>query len=312
MTEKSFFEAISLSDIEEFIENKTPEDLYLEFKTANFPKELTFDYKNFSKCLSGFSNSLGGILIWGIKACKNKDGVDAANELKPIKDLLKFENHLKRIEGNCVVPIIDGIEYRRIEKTKDEGYLLVYVPSSERAPHMAQLADKHYYKRSGDSFYICEHFDIMDMLNRKITPKLQVEILNENITKKLRDGHELYKYHSIFTITNIGQVTAKYIVVFIRVIMPFKIADYGIDGNGNRGMKRIPTRDSFTKYIGGTDLVLHPETSHEVDKIVLNEIGIDDNISDLIIEYKIIAEGMKLMTGEIIKSKEKLLKQTNA
>jgi hypothetical protein len=309
MTLKEYFENINLNDIEEFVEKQIPEDLYLDFKTANFPSGSNFDNKNFSKCLSGFSNSLGGILIWGIKASKNKNGVDAAKDLKPIKGLLKFENHLKRIEGKSVVPLIEGIEYRRIEESEDKGYLLVYIPQSERAPHMAQFAEKHYFKRSGDSFYICEHFDIMDMLNRKTTPKLQIEIQNENITKEETYDQVKYKYHSIFSIKNVGQVSAKHLVVFIKVHKPFQLSHYGIDGNGNIGMKRIPTNETYTKYIGGNELVLHPGTYHEVNKIVLNEIGLDEKIGDLTIEYKIIAEGMKLMIGEIKIKKEELIEK---
>jgi len=311
MDTKEYFENINLFEIKEFVETQTTEDLYLEFKTANFPNELNFDNKNFSKCLSGFSNSLVGIIIWGIKASKNKDGVDAANKLKPINELIKFENHLKRIEGKSVVPIIEGIEYRRIEEANDNGFLLVYIPPSERAPHMAQYADKHYYKRSGDSFYICEHFDIVDMFNRRTAPKLLVEIKFESIIKKLVNNEERYKYECLFCIKNIGQVSLKYIVVFIDVKSPFNISEYGVDGNRNRGMKLIPTKESFKKYEGGSELVIHPETYHEVDKVVMNEIGLDNIIDDLLIEYRITAEGMKINSGKIFIKKEELINKAS-
>ena len=185
MNLKEYFENIDLDEINRFIENRVTEDLYMDFKTANYPIELKFDNKNFSKCLSGFANSSGGLIIWGVKASKNKEGLDVAKELKPISDLIKFENHLKRIEGKSVVPVIEGIEYRSILSSKDTGFLVVFVPPSDRTPHMALYADKHYYKRSGDSFYICEHFDIMDMINRKRTPKLSVELRNEQIEQKI-------------------------------------------------------------------------------------------------------------------------------
>lgn len=311
MNIKEYFKNIDLAGIKEFVETQTPEDLNLDFKTANFPADLNFDNKNFSKCLSGFANSLGGLIIWGIKANKNKDGVDAANDLKPIKELLKFENHLKRIEGKSVVPIIEGIDYRKIEESKDNGYLIVYIPQSDRAPHMAQYADKHYYKRSGDSFYICEHFDIMDMLNRKTTPKLEVEINFEKIERKFIKDIERYRYEGIFCVKNIGQVSLRYLVVYLKVHNPFYISTCGIDGNCNRGMKMLPTKEAFKKYEGGTELVIHPDTYHEVDKIVINEIGMDSEISDLIIEYKVIAEGMKMATGMITKKRDELLNVTN-
>lgn len=307
---KNYFNNIDLLEIENFVNNKITEDLYTEFKTSNFPIKTEFDNKNFSKCISGFSNSSGGIIIWGIKASKNKDGIDAASDLKPIKGLIKFENHLKRIEGKSVIPIIDGIEYRRILINDNAGYLLVYIPPSDRAPHMALYADKHYYKRSGDSFYICEHFDIMDMLNRKMTPKLKVELGNEIIWKKKLNNKERIRYHGFITITNIGNVTAKNLYISIEVLShPFHIASYGIDGNGNRGMKIIKSNAGFRRYIGGSEIVIHPDFSYEVDKVVLNEIGFDNEITDLKLEFKLYAENMTPLTGVIIRTKEEILKK---
>jgi len=186
----------------------------------------------------------------------------------------------------------------------------VYIPQSERAPHMALFADKRYYKRSGDSFYMCEHFDIIDILERKTSPKIIIEINNEYISQEVRNGEVRFKYQGIFCVKNIGQVSLKHLVVFIKVQAPFHISDFGIDGNGNRGMKITPTNELYRKYIGGSELVVHPETSHEVDKIVINEIGLNGNIDDLVIDYKVIAEGMKLVTGQIMKRKDELINQT--
>ena len=311
MSIKEYFERIDLLEIHDLVLNQISEDIFLEFKTANFPIVTEFDKKNFSKVLSGFSNSSGGILIWGILAKQKKNKPDVAGELKPIPNLIDFETYLKKNEGNAVVPLIDGVEYRRIFEDKQSGYLLVFIPQSDRAPHMALFSDKRYYKRSGDSFYMCEHFDIIDMLNRKTNPKIEVEIKNENIRKSIKNNEDRYTYQGVFCVNNIGQVSLKHLVVFIKVQHPFYIADYGIDGNGNRGMKKIATKDLFTKYIGGSDLVVHPETYHEVDKIVLNEIGLDKSIDDLIIEYKVIAEGMKLFTGTIVKKKDDLINNTS-
>lgn len=292
MNIKDYFESICLDDIKDFVEKQTTEDLYLEFKTANYPTETKFDNRNFSKCLSGFSNSLGGILIWGIGASKNKDGIDAANALKPIIGLIKFENHLKKIEGKSVVPLIEGVQYKRIEEedNSNNGYLVVYIPQSEKAPHMAQFADKHYYKRSGESFYACEHFDIMDMLNRKISPKLEVEI---NVKKSLymhQGDKKYYKYEGVFLIKNTGQVSIKFLVVYLKVHLPFILSRFGIDGNGNRGMKMMPTFDSFKKYDSGSELVIHPETTLEIDKFEYTEQKTSNLvINDLIVEYKVVA-----------------------
>lgn len=175
---------------------------------------------------------------------------------------------------------------------------------------MALFADKRYYKRSGDSFYMCEHFDIIDMLDRKTAPKVTIEINNEKIFQQVSNGEVRFKYQGVFCVKNIGQVSLKHLVVFIKVQTPFHISEFGIDGNGNRGMKITPTNELYTRYIGGSELVVHPETIHEVDKIVINEIGLNGKIDDLVIDYKVIAEGMKLVNGQILKRKDELINQT--
>ena len=39
-------------------------------------------------------------------------------------------------------------------------------------------------------------------------------------------------------------------------------------------MKMIKN-DGYNKYLGGSEIVIHPEFSYEVDKVVINEIGFD-------------------------------------
>lgn len=312
MNLREYFENLELKELKAFVEEQTAEDLFLEFKTANYPNGIEFDKKNFSRCLSGFSNSSGGILIWGISAKEKKNKPDVANELKPIKNLIEFETYLKKNEGNAVVPLVDGVEYRRVFEDNNCGYLLVLILPSERAPHMALFSEKRYYKRSGDSFYICEHFDIMDMLNRKTTPKLTVNLFNFKTRKAELRNKEYDKFECVLCIENVGQVSAKHIVLSIVVISPYTISDYGIDGNHNRGMKMLRYIHNSPKYYGGSELVLHPDTFHEVDKIVLNEFGSTfKEICDLKIEYSIISEGMKLTTGIIEITKDEIIEKTS-
>ena len=204
--------------------------------------------------------------------------------------------------------MIDGIEYRRIIKNEDKGFLLVYIPPSDRAPHMALYADKHYFKRSGDSFYICEHFDIIDMLNRKRSPKLQVGLENEAIWTEVQNSKERIRYNGYITIKNIGSITAKNLYISVKVHSPFHIARYGIDGNGSRGMKMIKN-DGYNKYLGGSEIVIHPEFSYEVDKVVINEIGFDNEIADLTMEFKLYADNMTPIIGEINRTKDEILKK---
>lgn len=180
-----YFKSIDLNEVNSFISDQQEENIHLEFKTVNHPNynsnNRDYDRNNLSKVISGFANSNGGIVIWGVKASTNSKGLDIAKELNPIKELTKFLNFLNRSEGQVIIPLVVGIQHKKIEVNKDEGFIITYIPKSENAPHMAIFSEKHYYKRSGDSFYICEHYDILDMLNRNISPKIEVLVLENTL-----------------------------------------------------------------------------------------------------------------------------------
>ena len=311
MNLKDYFESIDLREIEDFVENKVSESLFKEFKTANFPQVLEFDKKNFSKCLSGFSNSSGGIIVWGISAKEQKDKPDVADELKPISNLMAFESYLKKNEGNAIIPLLENVEYKRILDGEDKGYLIVLIPASERAPHMGLFADKRYYKRSGDSFYQCEHFDIIDMMNRKYSPKLQIEIVDEEVFPMKHGNDDRFRYRGMLSLKNFGNVSAHHIEISIRIKQPFKTWNFGIDGNGNSIFKKINVKSDLIRYTGGSNVVLHPESVIEIDKVWLNENFPDFDLADLYIEYSIVAENMATLKGTIERTKEEIIKKTN-
>ncbi|MBW9235526.1 ATP-binding protein, partial [Leptospira santarosai] len=64
------------------IDEQQEENLFLDFKlktdatSSNLSKD---DKKNYAKALSGFSNTSGGIIIWGVDCRKNEEGVDGAS-----------------------------------------------------------------------------------------------------------------------------------------------------------------------------------------------------------------------------------------
>jgi predicted HTH transcriptional regulator len=143
------------------------ENVELEFKTKSNPNngELTKeDRKNLGITLSALSNSMGGILIWGILAAKNEDGVDCAFELRPISEIEKFKSEVERSLSQALMPRHDDIRVVRISLSTNpaSGYLVIRVGRSERRPHRCEFGEKHYFKRIGDSSVAMEHYDIED------------------------------------------------------------------------------------------------------------------------------------------------------
>ena len=78
MTLAETFDQLDWATIASYVELKQEEHLHLDFKTLR-NAELTSgdDRRNIARSISGFANSSGGIIIWGIDARKNSDGIDS-------------------------------------------------------------------------------------------------------------------------------------------------------------------------------------------------------------------------------------------
>src|SRR5215813_12952091 len=103
------YETIDLQHIDDYIANRQEEHLTLDFKTIN-KADLSHkdDRRNFAKALSGFANSSGGLIVWGVKAKENAEKVDCAVGKEEIYGLQMFLSKLNEFTGDFVRPIVDG------------------------------------------------------------------------------------------------------------------------------------------------------------------------------------------------------------
>lgn len=83
------------------------ENLHLDFKTlASSHLRSADDKHNFAKALSGFANSDGGIVVWGVDARKDAQGVDCAQQLKPIAEVAVLVPRLNSLTSDLVSPSV--------------------------------------------------------------------------------------------------------------------------------------------------------------------------------------------------------------
>ncbi len=290
--------------IDEYISNSQEENLYIEFKTVSDAGMTSpDDRRNFAKALSGYANSSGGLLIWGVIATKNKIGIDCAHSKKEIQPLSLFLAKLNEYTGTLVIPIVEGVEHRKIETMGNKGFAVTLVPPSDVGPHMAKGREDRYYKRSGDSFYKMEHFDIEDMFGRRKKAKLSLSV---DIVRKGTEGGGVTKVYGcavILGIKNSGRGTAKYPYLILKVEQPYKIDEYGLDGNYNTGLPKIIKGNrpaGFAQYGANADIVIHPDSILEVTRIRFKVPGTTTKLQDIVIEYEIGAEDLRLVKEKIV------------
>jgi len=287
MTLVEQFDALNLDAINEYLATGQEEHITLDFKIVNDADLANRDdRKNLAKAISGFANSSGGLIVWGIDARKNADGIDCAQNPQPIDRLPRFITRLNELTGEAANPLVDGIQHKPILDGNDGGFAVTIVPESDSGPHMAKLGEDRYYKRSGDSFYRMEHFDLEDMFGRRKKPKL---VLTSRIDAKGLDT-------SIFIgVENVGRGTARAPYLAFNVTWPFRPSLYG-----QSGLPKLQNGQHLEyRYGANLNIVIHAGTAHDVIRL---DLGVNPRAeiipdADIIIEYEISAEDAQLVKG---------------
>lgn len=246
MTLRDTFDAMNLEAIRQFVENRREEDLHLDFKNVLDPALTRDDRKNLAIALSAFANSDGGIIVWGVDARPNAEGVDCATELRDIANTHQCVTRLNEFTGQCVSPLVDGVAHLAIRSNADAGFCVSIIPASESGPHMAKGGEDRYYKRSGSAFYRLEHFDIADMFGRRRRPVLSLRLIAE------RGGGNL-----LVALRNDGRGVARSPYLGLELPTSYRVSAYGADGNGRFGLRPLGQHEARYSFGGDAGTVIH-------------------------------------------------------
>jgi hypothetical protein len=162
-----FYESIGkYSDLEELIQNGEAEGLYLECKSPLSP-DLNREMKTqLATALSGFGNTEGGIIIYGMSTTPKKhgrDSLDVLTQIEPIGACRRFAQQIQKSIPLLTTPPITNFQIKEIyEKTTDKkGIIVVYSPKHIGDPIQSN-SDYKFYFRNGDEFKILPY----ELLNR--------------------------------------------------------------------------------------------------------------------------------------------------
>src|SRR5437870_5112237 len=95
------------SVIDEFISERKAEELFLDFKgSANDgdPKFHHNDRARLAKAISGFGNSEGGVLVWGVECEYDEKLGDVPTGKRPIVNPKRFVSWLEAAVTGCTLP----------------------------------------------------------------------------------------------------------------------------------------------------------------------------------------------------------------
>lgn len=162
--------------------DEAEETSYLEFKRkedSNTFKLSEKDKSNLSKAISGFANSYGGVVVFGVHALKgdHKDGPDRVRSILPISDIEKSHAYIEKNLPNLIEPPVPGASVSLVRDSSDntKGIIVIYVPDSHLSPHrargLAEVQDR-YYMRSSTETVIVPHAALAAMFGRRPPPRL--------------------------------------------------------------------------------------------------------------------------------------------
>ena len=312
---KEKFDGLDYSTLENFVEEGVQESLSLEFKII-VPADIQRSnnkLKNtkpiFAECLSGFANSSGGIVIWGIVA-KEIEGVDCARELKPVESVHLVCSRFQSLTSEATSPVLEGVEHRLILRNQDDtsGFIATYIPESQKPPHMAKLGVNKYYKRSEDSFRMMEHFDLEDMFGRRPKPRLELGYM---LYKGIGGGGGSNRYRNLhihLVISNGGLGSA--IAPYLSLQVSGAAIKTGSSENSSVALSFIPSDHNSVEKRFGADmqLVIHPRVSLEAVRLFLKVEYSRPPDQDVIVSYMLGAYGMPPIEDSIRINKNELYK----
>ena len=106
------YEALSIQRLQQYLAERQEENLHLEFKRVADPGLANRDdRKNLACALSGFANASGGLVVWGVDARKNDDGIDCVVALPGMENVGALVTRLNQLTGEAVDPIVNGIQH---------------------------------------------------------------------------------------------------------------------------------------------------------------------------------------------------------
>jgi hypothetical protein len=156
----------SFAFLKSMADSGTAETEWLDFKDGSNltapklpkPDEAREKVKEiWSEALSGFANTQGGVLIWGIKAETDpKTKIDAARNLSLVHNTAEFKSRMHTLHGDATDPPVLGIKVESYDDPDQPnvGIVVCYVPESSNRPHRAEFSGKRFYIRADDDFRV--------------------------------------------------------------------------------------------------------------------------------------------------------------
>jgi hypothetical protein len=267
---REFFDSIrNASDPVKFIESlcdpsaPTYEGDHLEFKQdpGIASDSLT---RIWLEALSGFANSGGGVIVWGVVAKKDPaTNTDFAKATKPVSSPAAFKSRLVELQRLGTDPPVPGVEIESYPQgSPPEGFVVCHVPDSPYKPHRAETKGcKQYFIRAGDSFYPATVAQLRALFYPQVRAVAQFEVWLMATPYELSNDN-MTTYDVLVRIRNAGNGTARDGFLIVETNAgPDRMVDFQEAGNWS-----LKSRDTDERHFAAK-VPIHPSSIFEVFRL---------------------------------------------
>jgi hypothetical protein len=164
----------TLEDLQQLANEQVRESAHLEFKRSEAFKNPDGNHAELLKDITAFANAEGGQIIYGMME-EIVDGVAVARGLDGGIDGTKIrEEWLPQLVEQNTSPKLRGVSAHPVSINGNRVAYVVTVPERTLEKPFQNGFDKRYYRRSDRRAVMMEGYEIREMIQRVVSPKLRV------------------------------------------------------------------------------------------------------------------------------------------
>lgn len=160
------------AEVLSFINQPVTEELFLDYKqSADNGQGRALDQidrNNLAKAISGFGNSEGGVIIWGVRCKPDPVRGDVPDKPVPLADPVKFKSLLEQATSGLTVPPHTRVQHHAIPPS----FVVSLIPEGLHPPYQT-VPELSYYIRSGSNFARAPHGVLAGLFGRKPQPSVK-------------------------------------------------------------------------------------------------------------------------------------------